>query len=168
MMYMYNCIFCGEKFYGTPKLKIHLVSHNLTEKEIEDYVGDQVKNYSQLIKKSKSRKKATLKTRKMNEQQKEKKSQRFNRVKNEIANVLLGKGYPHSILKEISEAKNYRVLSLILQRRAKKFADSLHKEYSINIARINKMESGNKKNQGLFDRTISSIRAIITPMGNKK
>jgi hypothetical protein len=172
---MYNCIFCEEIFHGTLKLKNHLKKHNLNGIEIEKYIYDQV-NLNSRIKQALESKKSRLKKLDHKQQgiykrqKKEKnKKKEFLRIKTEIANFLRSKGYNKHALKIVREAGSHFNLSLILQKKCKKkHADFIHEKYMLNVATSKKIKySINKKNQGLFDKTIYSIRTINTPMGNK-
>ena len=92
----------------------------------------------------------------------------FAKTKMEICDLLKSKGYSKQTLKGIIETDNYFKLSFYIQRKALKNADMIHEMFNLEIARKKKKQSVNKQNQGYFDKTISSIRTISTPMGNKK
>jgi len=188
---MFNCTICEARFFGSVMLEIHLSTHGLSKAVVDKYVYKQVMlnaNGGNSL----AYKRHRNKYKKFNLSSKKGKV-KFSWVKDQIIEYLKMKGYTDEDLINISKTESPRTLSLELQQGEMKIhAAKIHKTYRLKTAKsrqkkkkkpklsrkeeakkrlemkLKRHNTGQKKNQGLFDRTESSIWAISTPMGDKR
>lgn len=162
---MYKCIFCGRMYNDILKLNFHIIRHNLSKEDYEKYHKVHY-NFSNMEKINVLHSNITSKIL-TNLYIKKQKSQ-YTKIKFQVYKFLKALNYSKEILNKINETTNYFELSYLIQRKCIKYSDEIHEKFNLILAQKRKTSSANNKLQGLFDKTVSSIKPISTPMGNKR
>ncbi|MDM1411128.1 hypothetical protein HX038_10205 [Myroides odoratimimus] len=171
---LYKCIYCGvERKYSIAKLIAHLdINHEgITETDKSELIRDLKLVISS---KHKNEKKELIreKTKEQNKLKAEIKEQKLSEFKNNVLNALTDSGIDERKLEIIKSRKTIykikRVLMFGLKKEFQVYLDNYGVDYTVEPKNKNGKRRRKKIGKEYFDKTENSIKAIYTPIGNKR
>lgn len=171
---IYKCIYCGdESKYSIPKLIAHLdINHEeITETDKNELIRD-LKLVISRKHKNEKRELIRQKTKEQNKLKAEIKAQELSEFKSNVLKALADSGIDEKKLEIIKCRKSIekikRVLMFGLKKEFQVYLDNFGIDYSVEPKRKNGKRRRKKTEKEYFDKTENSIKAIYTPMGNKR